>query len=259
MKSVRRRVPESSWVRAGQWACLVMSLVSLPAWAGPPFLTDDPEPVEVYHYEFYVASQQTLNADGRTGTAPQFEFNYGVAENVQLHVIAPYAFSSSPTGQTQRGYGDTELGVKYRLIQEGDNTPMVGIFPIVLAATGNSSTGLGNGKSQLYLPVWLQKSWGQWTSYGGGGYWINREVGARNNWFWGWQIQRQLNDQWIIGAELFHRTEQIVGQGDSSGFNIGSTLNLDEHNHLLLSIGRGLQNIAATNKVSSYLAYQFTY
>lgn len=46
MKSVRRRVPESSWVRAGQWACLVMSLVSLPTWAGPPFLTDDPEPVD---------------------------------------------------------------------------------------------------------------------------------------------------------------------------------------------------------------------
>lgn len=222
-------------------------------------MTDDPEPVEWHHYEVYVASQQILNADGRTGTAPHFESNYGVADNIQLHVITPYAFSRSPTGQTQRGYGDTELGVKYRLIQESDNTPMVGMFPIALAATGNSSIGLGNGRSQLYLPVWLQKSWGQWTSYGGGGYWINREAGARNNWFWGWQVQRQLNDQWIIGAELFHRTEQIVGQGDSAGFNVGSILNVDEHNHLLFSIGRGPQNVAATKKVSSYLAYQFTY
>jgi len=23
-----------------------------------------------------------------------------------------------------------------------------------------------------FLPLWLQKSWGRWTSYGGG-YWIN--------------------------------------------------------------------------------------
>lgn len=46
MKSVRRRVPESSWVRAGQWACLVMSLVSLPTWAGPPFQLRYPIPMD---------------------------------------------------------------------------------------------------------------------------------------------------------------------------------------------------------------------
>jgi len=49
------------------------------AFAGPPFQTDDPEPVELHHYEFYVATQQTLTSDGRSGTAPHLEFNYGAA------------------------------------------------------------------------------------------------------------------------------------------------------------------------------------
>jgi hypothetical protein len=33
--------------------------MATPAMAGPPFQPDDPEPVDLHHYEFYVASQQT--------------------------------------------------------------------------------------------------------------------------------------------------------------------------------------------------------
>lgn len=226
--------------------------------AGPPFLTDDPEPVDLYHSEFYVATQQTLTADGRSGTLPHFEFNYGVLPDVQLHLITPYGFYTPTGGSTQRGLGDIELGVKYRLIQETDDTPMVGIFPLYDAPTGNSARGLGNGAAQFFLPVWLQKGWGKWTTYGGGGYQINRNQGARNSWFFGWAVQRELSDRWTLGGELFHRTEQAPSQGASSGFNVGVIFNADEHNHVLFSVGRGLQNADATNRVSFYLAYQLT-
>jgi hypothetical protein len=111
-------------------AILALSAASLCAWAGPPFRTDDPEPVEYKHLEFYVFSQQTLSADGRSGVLPAFELNYGVHDNVQLHLVAPIAFSR-PSGQgTTRGYGDTELGVKYRFVQESESVPMVGVFPM---------------------------------------------------------------------------------------------------------------------------------
>jgi len=229
------------------------------AFAGPPFQTDDPEPVELHHYEFYVATQQTLTSDGRSGTLPHFEFNYGAAPDVQLHLIVPVAFSHPSDGPRELGYGDTELGIKYRFVQEGDNTPMVGVFPIYLAPTGNEDRGLGNGRYQLFLPVWLQKHWDKWTTYGGGGYWINHASGAKNNWFFGWQLQRELTEQWTLGAEVFHRTEQAAGEGASSGFNVGGSFNPSEHHHILLSLGKGLQNADATNKFSSYLAYQLTY
>jgi hypothetical protein len=102
---------------------------------------------------------------------------------------------------------------------------MVGIFPIYLAPTGNQDRGLGNGSYQLFLSVWLQKSWDNWTTYGGGGYWINHASDTKNNWFFGWLVERQLSDQWTLGAELFHRTEELAGQGASSGFNIGGSFN----------------------------------
>jgi hypothetical protein len=227
--------------------------------AGPPFLTDDPEPVELHHYELYIATMQTLTSSGRTGTGPQIEFNYGAVPDVQLHVIAPLAFAEPAGGTRSYGYGDTELGVKYRFLQESENVPMVGIFPIYLAPTGSADRGLGNGSYQIFLPVWLQKSWDKWSSYGGSGYWINHAAGAKNNWFLGWQLQRELSEQWTIGAEVFHRTAQAVGEGASSGFNIGGGFNPNEHHHVLFSLGKGLQNADATNTFSSYLAYQLTY
>ena len=240
-------------------AALCVLIGAAPARAGPPFLTDDPEPVDLNHYEFYVASQQTLTSDGRTGTLPHFEFNYGALSNLQLHIVAPVAFDHPGSGPATSGYGDTELGAKYRFVQETDGTPQVGVFPLYIAPTGDRSRGLGNGAAQVYLPVWLQKSWGKWTSYGGGGYLINRAPGARNSWFAGWEVQREISDTLTLGAEVFRRTEHVLGQGDSAGFNLGAIVNLDEHNLLLLSAGKGLQNVAATNKVSTYMAYQFTY
>ena len=51
--------------------------------------------------------------------------------------------------------------------------PMVGIFPLVEIPTGNSDKGLGNGHTQVFIPLWLQKHWGDFQTYGGGGYWMN--------------------------------------------------------------------------------------
>jgi hypothetical protein len=144
-------------------------------------------------------------------------------------------------------------------LEETDTRPQVGTFPLYIAPTGNASRGLGNDASQFFLPIWLQKSFGKLTTYGGGGYLINHASGARNSWFFGWELQRELTEHLTLGAEVFHRTEQVQGQGDSAGFNLGAIVNLDDHNHLLLSAGKGLRNVSATNKASTYVAYQLTY
>jgi len=46
---------------------------------------------------------------------------------------------------------------------------------------------------------------------------------------------------------------------ESSGFNLGAVYDFNEHYHLLLSAGRGLQNAVATNDVSYYVAIQHTF
>lgn len=132
--------------RAGIGFLGLLLTAYFPAHAAPPFRTDDPEAVEHKHAEFYVFSQQTLTGDGRTGVLPALEFNYGVYENVQFHLVTPWAFSKSSGEGTTHGYGDTELCVKWQLNEESETMPIIGVFPLVEIPTGNSHKGLGNGK-----------------------------------------------------------------------------------------------------------------
>lgn len=225
--------------------------------AGPPFVTDDPEPVDYQHWEFYIASQDSLLKGDWSGTAPHFEINYGVVPNLQLHLIAPLAYDLPPTGADHYGLGDIELGAKYRFIQEANVRPQVGIFPLLELPTGRAHEALGNGHLQAFLPVWLQKTWESWTIYGGGGYGINSFSGHQNWGFFGAVLQKQVLPNVLIGAEVFHQT---VYQTDfpnvGTTFNIGMVIDFSEHQHLLFSAGRSIDGPIG---FQCYIAYQFTF
>ena len=225
------------------------------AHAGPPYQTDDPQPVEYRHWELYLATQRALTSDGAAGTAPHVEINYGAAPNLQLHLIAPFAYSRPGGGPTQYGIGDVELGAKLRFVQEGKHVPMVGTFPLVELPAGSEAKGLGTGHLRVFIPLWLQKTFGPWQTYGGGGYWLNPGEGNRNFWYVGWLIQRQLSKHAALGAELFHTTADHVGGSGNTQFNGGLVLDLASHHHLLCSAGRGL---AGESRFQGYFAYQLT-
>jgi hypothetical protein len=214
--------------------------------------------VEYRHWEVYVASMYANFADafGVEGTAPHVEVNYGVAPNVQLHVIAPMAFGQFPGGPFNYGIGDIELGVKYRFVQETKSRPMVGTFPLVEIPSGASGRNLGNGQAQLFLPIWLQKSWGNWSSYGGGGFWHSPGIGQRDFWFAGWLAQYSVTKRFAPGIEIFHATSNLVGVSSRTGFNAGFTYDFDEGHHLLFSAGTDLSGPA---RGMAYLAYQWTF
>jgi hypothetical protein len=228
--------------------------------AGPPFITDDPEPVDYGHWEVYGFSTATQTRDDTGGTLAGVELNYGAAPNLQLHMIVPLAFDSPNGGSTQIGAGDVELGAKYRFVDPGldDWFPQVGVFPLVEVPTGDAQSGLGSGHMREFLPVWIQKDFGKWTTYGGGGYWINPGTGNRNYWFAGWLLQRQVTDNLALGGELFHQTPSTIDGKDSTGFDLGGVYDFTEHYHLLFSAGRGLQNATATNELSYYFGFQWT-
>jgi hypothetical protein len=116
-------VPRGSDVTGFRWGLLLSTLgVFAPALAlaGPPYTTDDPEPVELHHWEIYVATMdQWASGGGWSGTAPHLDVNYGLLPGVQAHVTAAVAWQKPPGGAAEFGYGDTEVGVKVRLVREG--------------------------------------------------------------------------------------------------------------------------------------------
>jgi hypothetical protein len=224
--------------------------------AGPPYATDDPEPVPYQHWEVYLASTLSRDNGVWSGTAPLAEVNYGAMPDLQLHVIMPLVFVRSPGGTTMYGYGDTELGAKYRFVRETETRPMVGTFPFLEIPTSDRQRELGSGHVRLFLPLWFQKGFGPWTTYGGGGYWINPGAGNHDWVYLGWQLQRQVLANVSAGGEVYHTTTDVVGGDPATRFNLGLVIDVSEHQHLLLSAGR---SFCGATQFQSYIAYQLTF
>jgi hypothetical protein len=230
---------------------LAGGLLSDRAWAGPPFLTDDPEPVELRHWEFYAAAQWSAERHAASGTAPHVEVNYGALPNLQLHVIVPAVFSWSSGSSAQYGLGDIELGAKFRFVDEAEWRPQVGIFPLLIVPTGSKDRRLGAGKAQGLVPLWVQKSFGPWTTYGGGGLRFSSDGRAA---VLGWLLQRKLSEQFALGTEAY-ATAPLNGEAVQVQLNLGAVVDFSEQHHLLFSAG---PSFGTSTEAQAYLAYQLT-
>jgi hypothetical protein len=209
--------------------------------------------VEWRHWEAYVALTGQAEAGARSGDAPHFEANYGAAPELQLHLIVPLSFARPPGGPTAYGWGDVEVGAKYRFVEEGERRPQVGTFPLVELPSGDATRDLGAGEVRAFLPIWLQKTIGKWTTYGGGGYWINPGTGNRNWWFAGGQAQVQLTPSFAPGAEVYYESPAEAGARPKVLFNVGFVLDVGEHHHLLASAGGAFTGCSCRQFYAAYL------
>ena len=202
-------------VRSGLTATafLVLVLAGSKLWAqGPPYQTDDPVPVDLHHYEFYVFGAAGGTPVEMDSVGPAFEFNWGALPRLQLHAVLPWGvaaplnnpvYAPSGIGPTEFGLADMELGAKLAIVKEGKHMPQIGSFTMLEVPTGNSDRGLGVGKVWYKLPIWLQKNEGSWTFDGGAGYQVVPQTGYRNFPYTGWLVKKKLNQRLELGAEVF--------------------------------------------------------
>lgn len=130
------------------------------------------------------------------------------------------------------------------------------MFPLVELPSGNGDRGLGGGRVQVFVPVWLQKSFGQWTTYGGGGYWFHPGAGNRNWLFAGGLLQRRFDSHVTGGLEVFHGTPTTEDGGSETHANLGLMIDFTETHHLLMSAGTDVQG---DSSFQGYIAYQLTF
>ncbi len=136
------------------------SFVAPAAWAGPPFISNDPEPVEYHHAGLYIASLYSDNKDGKLATLPHFEFNYGALPDVQLHLIVPFGYVRPNGGPTTYGLADTEVGVSYRFLHMSESRPQIAFIPLMHIPTGDADQGLGTAISSPFCRSGLRRDGG---------------------------------------------------------------------------------------------------
>ena len=203
---------------------LAAALAPVVCLAGPPFQTDDPEPVDLGHYEFYVFSNLASSRGETDPSGPAFEFNWGALPNTQLHAVLSFG-AILPNGESG-AYGllDTELGVKYRFISQTKTRPEVGTFVMIELPTGSYSKGLGVGRAWYKFPIWIQKDMDPWTTYGGAGYQVVRQVDYKSFPYAGWLLQRDIGEKWTLGGELWYHADEgsaTLQSGSATMFDFG--------------------------------------
>jgi hypothetical protein len=239
---------------------LVVSLSLIPAGqtlAGPPFFTDDPEPVDYHHWEFYLfGNGDHASVNDYAINGPAIELNYGPLPDTQLHLVLPMTTVGADGAPTEVGLGDMELGVKYRFVHETDRLPQIGIFPMAELPTGDSDRGLGNGRTWFRLPLWVQKSWGPWTIDTGGGAALNSAPGQRNYPFGGLLVQRDFGPHLTLGGEIFGQGRDADDDRGFAALNFGGYYNVNEHFSLLFSAGH---SVVGDNHLIWYFGLYWTW
>ena len=227
-----------------------------PCFAGPPFLTDDPTPVDFGHNEFYVFGTLDHSAGTSAIAGPAVEYNRGILPGTQFHIVVPMAWNVPARGAVATGIGDVELGIKYRLVDTTDDSLQFGIFPMAEIATGSARRGLGNGHTWYRLPLWVQKSMGPWTFDGGAGIVINQAMGMKNATFGGVLTQYTFSPRWTLGVEVFQQPALAADQPGYTLLNAGGYLNFSQNFSLLLSAGA---SVSGTRHTAGYLGLYWTW
>jgi hypothetical protein len=222
------------------------------------FQNDDASTTDPGHFLLELAWAYTRVSGASSGALPTAELYYGLAKQVEMHVIASLAFDHPRSSHTVFGPGDTEVAVKYRFLDESERgwRPGLALGPTLNFPTGDARRDLGTGHAHAFLPVWFQKSVDDWGLFGGAGYGINPGGGNKNYWFEGIGAGRNVGDDLWLGAELFHQSADRDGRRATTGFNAGGSLAIGPNQRFLLTLGRGLQNADHTNQFTSYIGYQ---
>ncbi len=250
---------------------LVLALAGARLWGqGPPFQIDDPVPVDLHHYEFYIFGSTDGTPAEVDATGPAFEFNWGALPRLQIHAILPFGVIAPannpiyfPAGTGTRTFGliDAELGTKIAFFKETKHIPQIGTFIMYEMPLGSYSKGLGVGKVWYKVPVWLQKNIGHWLLDGGGGYTIVPQTDYRNFPYGGFLLKYAFGERLEIGGEIFsHGNEGFATPQTqaSTMIDIGGYYHLKHHpgEQFLFCYGH---SIAGQTEQYAYLGMYWTW
>ena len=241
---------------ARMWVFWALLLGASPALAGPPYLTDDPEPTDYKHFEIYNFTNGTATRADTSGEAG-IDINYGGAPNLQLTATIPAAYGLPNGGPLVGGFGDVELAAKYRFLTQQNFGLDVAVFPRVFLPSG--ATNVGVQHASYLLPLWMQKDWGPWSAFGGGGCAINRGGDSQDFCETGLVVTRQIVPNLQVGLEIFHQTPDTKGGQAMTSIGAGIHYDLNGTFHLLGYLGRGIQNADETDRLNWYAGVLATF
>ena len=242
------------------------------AQGGPPFLTDDPDTPGNHHWEInagFIANHNPADAYYQT---PDFDFNYGLGNRIQLKYELPIASHTDENNVTSTGLGESLLGVKWRFYEHhvpdapaGSDEAVnfaIGTYPQLSLDNPTSAVrrGIVDPGPQFLLPVVANGRVGPIQLDTEAGYWFSNH-NAPSSWILGVLASHDFTEKTELAMEFYTEqdTTSVAGLPKQrvTVFDIGGRQALNKNNSLLLLFmgGRSLVGVTRLNGQPDWIAY----
>jgi cobalt/nickel transport protein len=137
---------------------LTFFLFSTSVFAARPLTTDDAYTVEKGKFQLETGFDFARQDNHDREFSPSMTLTYGLFERMDMGLGGGYLFIHPAEGKKENGLADTELKIKYRLIDEKDLMPSFAIAGKLKIPTASESKGLGSGKMDFGINLIFTKN-----------------------------------------------------------------------------------------------------
>lgn len=206
------------------------------AWAGRPLDTEDTGTVEPGKAELELSGDFARNPEDRTWFAKGV-LSLGVLPRLEVRIESMLLALEPDDGHGRGGIGDSLVGLKYRLLDEGDARPGVLGALTVRLPTGAEDRGLGAGEVDVGLLAVASKTFGPVTLTGNGGYTFVTRDRELEFWTLAAAIEYRATATWSLLAEVVSTLPGHRGP-ETAVLRAGTTYAV--HSRVKLDVGVGL-------------------
>ena len=257
-----------------QLILLLVPLTGAPllrAQGGPPFITDDPGTPGNRHLEVNLGWMASHNPAHSSYDVPNFDFNYGWGDRLQLKYEVPLAMATDEHSTTSASLGESLLGIKWRPyehhragVPKSDENMNFSLGTFPQASINNPTSAVRRGivetGPQYYLPVEFTARLGPVGVDGEVGRWIgNRHVPDR--WGRGLIVGHEFSEHLELYGEIYDLQDaNRIGTAPKQRaltLDVGGRQALDRSGRLRLLFmgGRSMQAVTRQNSEPSWIAY----
>jgi hypothetical protein len=234
-------------------------LLSTSGFAGMPLTTDDAYTVEKGKFQLEIGFDYARQDNHDKEFGPSVTLTYGLLERMDVAVGTGYLFIDPTEGKNENGLGDTEVKVKYHLIDQKDWIPHFAVSGTLKIPTASESKGLGSGKTDFNInTIFTWDLSERWQLYSNLGYTFIGEHHVENDFNYSVAAQFALSEKWALVGEIFgvnnfngHKSDDPI-----SGL-VGAQYQLSDHFVLDAGVEIGMNKAAPDYRLTAGLTIFF--
>src|SRR5580700_3469567 len=129
---------------------------------GPPLIGDDPGTPGNRHWEINVSYQYFQSPGSASMDIPLLDLNYGLGDHIELSYEGGPLIGET-NGNWQTGYDNSQLGLKWRFLDQDKSGVDMSVYPQWDFNTTHSlaQTGLVESGNGAFLPMEIAKTIGK--------------------------------------------------------------------------------------------------